>query len=149
MLDLFAGLDADVLLTTGGGVDALDLSPCPANVRVEAYLPQAQVLASVDLVVCHGGSGTVLAALGHGRPVALVAQGADQFRNAPLWARSGAVEVLTPDALTSGAIGDVLAASRPGGALRRAAEATAAAIAAMPSPDLVAEHVERLAKAGH
>lgn len=144
MLDRFAELDADVLLTTGGGVDPRAFGPLPGNVHVETYLPQAQVLASVDLVVCHGGSGTVLAALAHGRPVVLVAQGADQFRNAPFWARSGAVQVLTPDALTSEALADALAASRPGGAHRAAAEATAADIAAMPSPDSVASMVERL-----
>ncbi len=41
-------------------------APVPANVRVERFVPQAQVLPSCAAVVSHGGSGTLLGALAHG-----------------------------------------------------------------------------------
>jgi UDP:flavonoid glycosyltransferase YjiC (YdhE family) len=55
--------NARVLLTVGRRFDAATLDSVPANVHVEAWIDQARVLRYADLVVCHGGSGTMLAAL--------------------------------------------------------------------------------------
>jgi UDP:flavonoid glycosyltransferase YjiC (YdhE family) len=68
-----------MVVTTGAD---LDLGPQPAHVRVERFVPQDEILPHVDAVVCHGGSGTVLGALAHGRPLLVLPQGADQFDNA-------------------------------------------------------------------
>jgi UDP:flavonoid glycosyltransferase YjiC (YdhE family) len=51
-------------------------------VRVEPWIDQAGALERADLVVCHGGSGTTLAALAAGVPLVMVPLFADQFENA-------------------------------------------------------------------
>ena len=61
-------LGVDVVATVGQGIDPTDLGPQPSHVRVERFLPQGDVLPGVDLVVSHGGSGSLMAALSHGLP---------------------------------------------------------------------------------
>jgi hypothetical protein len=56
-------LDVRVLLTAGRRFDLSELGPVPANTHVERWVEQSQILAVADLVVCHGGSGTVLGAV--------------------------------------------------------------------------------------
>ncbi|KRE93467.1 hypothetical protein ASG76_13485 [Nocardioides sp. Soil774] len=82
---LLAGLgalDADVLVTIGRELDPAELGPRPAHVRVERFVPQAEVLPGVDLVVSHAGSGSLMATLAHGLPSLLLPLGADQPHNA-------------------------------------------------------------------
>ncbi len=67
-----------------------------ANVIVERYIPQGDVLPLADAVVCHGGSGSTLAALAHGLPLVLVPAGADQFDNAAACVAAGAAIELQP-----------------------------------------------------
>jgi UDP:flavonoid glycosyltransferase YjiC (YdhE family) len=141
LIDAFSSLDVDVLVTTGGGIDSDELELGPANVTVEAYVPQAQVLARADLVVCHGGSGTMLASLGAGIPIVSIPQGADQFINAPWWARSGAVTVLPSAGLEPASIAASVASALEDRAMRAAAASTALDMAAMPSPTETAERL--------
>ena len=58
----------------------------------------------VDLVVHHGGSGTVLGALVNGVPQVLTPKGADQFLNGDIIARAGLAEVLLPGEATAEAV---------------------------------------------
>jgi hypothetical protein len=91
LLDAVDGLDVDVLLTTGTD---LDLGPVPSNVRVERWVPQAEALAHASLVVCHGGSGTVLGALAANVPLLIMPLFADQFANAETLSDAGAAIVV-------------------------------------------------------
>ena len=81
VLRAIEGLGARVLLTVGRRFDRSGLGPVPANVRVEAWVDQARVFDEADLVVCHGGSGTVFGALAAGVPMVVVPLFADQFEN--------------------------------------------------------------------
>jgi UDP:flavonoid glycosyltransferase YjiC (YdhE family) len=110
-LEAVRGLDARVLLTVGRVFDRSALGAVPANVHVEAWVDQADVLELADLVVCHGGSGTAYGALAAGVPLVLVPQFADQFENSRRIADFGAGELVE----TGGLLG-------PGDA-RRIAEA--------------------------
>lgn len=56
-LEALADVDARVLLTVGRRFDAAALCAVPDHVPVEAWVEHDRVLAEVDLVVCHGGSG--------------------------------------------------------------------------------------------
>jgi len=96
VLQAVAGLDVRVLLTIGRRVDPAALGPVPANVHVEAWIDQALVLDDAHLVVCHGGSGTVFAALAAGVPVVVVPLFADQFENGRRIAAAGAGVVADP-----------------------------------------------------
>jgi MGT family glycosyltransferase len=103
-------LGVRTLLTVGRRFDRAALPPVPENVRVEAWVDQAEVLAHADVVVCHGGSGTTLAALAAGVPLVLVPLFADQFENARRVAAAGAglaVETRTP-ARIAAAIRDLM-----------------------------------------
>ncbi len=82
LLGGLADLDVDIVATVGVGTDPADLGPQPAHVRVERFLAQDEVLSDVDLVVSHGGSGSLMATLAHGLPSLLLPLGADQPHNA-------------------------------------------------------------------
>ncbi len=84
------GLDARVLLTVDRAFDPARLGPLPPNVHVERWVEQSDVLAQADVVVCHGGSGTVCGALAAGVPLVMVPRFADQFENARRVAQEGA-----------------------------------------------------------
>ncbi|MDO9456063.1 glycosyltransferase [Nocardioides sp.] len=71
-----------VLATVGSDVDPALVGVRADNVRIERFVPQDQVLPLVDVVVNHGGSGSVIGALAHGLPVVTLAMGADQELNA-------------------------------------------------------------------
>ena len=96
-LDALAGLRARALLTVGRGFDLDTLGPVPANARVEAWVPQAEVLGDARLVVTHGGSGTTFGTLAAGVPLVIVPLFADQLVNAERVAEVGAAVVVEPD----------------------------------------------------
>ena len=79
-LNATKGLDVRVLLTVGRRFDRSRLGAIPPNVRVEAWVDQANVLDQADLVVCHGGSGTAFGALAAGVPVVAVPLFAEPVR---------------------------------------------------------------------
>jgi UDP:flavonoid glycosyltransferase YjiC (YdhE family) len=85
-----APLDTRVLVTVGRQLDIEALGAVPDHVHVEPWVDQADVLAVADVVVCHGGSGTVYGALAAGVPLVVVPVFADQFENARRVAASGA-----------------------------------------------------------
>jgi UDP:flavonoid glycosyltransferase YjiC (YdhE family) len=97
VLEAVAGDDARVLLTIGRRFDAARLGLVPDNVHVEPWVDQADVLDHADVVVCHGGSGTMFGALAAGVPVVVVPLFADQFANAARVDRTGAGVVVGPE----------------------------------------------------
>ena len=141
---LLDGLDSGVeaILTVGRNVDPRELSPIPVNVRVEQFVPQAQLLPVCDAVISHGGSGTTLAALAHGLPLVLVPQGADQFDNAARAERAGAAIVLRPGEVTAAAVRDAVRRVLEESTFRAGAEAVRTEIDAMPDADEVSRDVE-------
>jgi UDP:flavonoid glycosyltransferase YjiC (YdhE family) len=83
-LDALSGLPLDVLATTSGAFNPGRLR-VPGNATVLDYLPHDSVMATVELMVCHGGHGTTMAALSRGVPLVCVpGLGRDQ---APIAAR--------------------------------------------------------------
>jgi UDP:flavonoid glycosyltransferase YjiC (YdhE family) len=138
-------LPVRVLATVGPVADPVTLGDQPAHVRVERYVPQTALLPQCDVVVSHGGSGTVLGALAVGVPQVCLPQGADQFLNAEAVTASGAGLSLAPDAATPDAIGDAVATVLRQDEYRKAAQTVASSIAAMPPPAEVASILEALA----
>ncbi len=60
------------IITTGGqlnGADAEDIKTVQGEIYIEDYLPGAEVMELCDLVVCHGGNGTIYQAMEQGKPV--------------------------------------------------------------------------------
>jgi UDP:flavonoid glycosyltransferase YjiC (YdhE family) len=140
------GLGLRVLLTVGRRFDPALLNPLPASVHVERWVDQERVLPAADVVVCHGGSGTVYGALAAGAPVVVVPVFADQFDNGRRIAAAGAGMTVGVDGgsrarvvderdapLIRDAVEAVLAT--PG--YRQRAQALAAGMAGAPSADEV------------
>ncbi|KOX18925.1 hypothetical protein ADK67_34800 [Saccharothrix sp. NRRL B-16348] len=140
-VDGLAALPVDVVVATGPVVDVAALGAVPDNVRLTAWVPQHRLLREVDLVVHHGGSGTMLGAFAAGVPQLVVPQGADQFGNAQAVLDAGAGTRLLPGEFGREAVTAAAGALLADDAARAAARRLAIEIATMPSP---AEVVDRL-----
>ena len=90
----------NLMLTVGRNGDPLEFGEQPANVHVERFIPQNLLLPQCDLVVTHGGSGTMLDALSHGLPMVIIPIAADQPVNAQLCVELGVARVVTPEGRT-------------------------------------------------
>jgi MGT family glycosyltransferase len=139
-------LPSNLVVTVGHHVDPAELGQQPRHVHVERFIPQSSVLPYCDLVVSHGGSGSVIGALAHGLPSVLLPLGADQPLNAGRCADLGVARVLdaveaTPEVVRAAAA-DVI--TDP--AYRRDAEDLRDEIAALPDPAHAIGLLERLAR---
>ena len=109
-IDALAPLRVRLLVTTGNDCDPAELGSLPANVHVERWVPQDTVAHHAAAIVCHGGYGTTLGALGQGLPLVVVPlQSTDQWHNARRVAEIGA-----GISLTDGPDSDRLALDDPG-----------------------------------
>jgi UDP:flavonoid glycosyltransferase YjiC (YdhE family) len=140
-----AQLPVDVIVTVGKHIDPAELGPQPDHIRVEQFIPQAEVLPRCDLVISHAGSGTVVGALAHGRPMVLIPMGADQPHNAARCVALGVARELHPVAATSDEISDCVAAVLGDRAYRERARELRDEMAAQPSPDETVALLEGLA----
>jgi UDP:flavonoid glycosyltransferase YjiC (YdhE family) len=129
-----AAHDVEVLVAVGPAGDPTLLGELPANVHLEKFVPQAEVMRHVDLVVHHGGAGTMLNALAEGLPQLILPQGADHPFNAAAIESAGAGRALTNDAQTPEALAEAVDALLSEGPERLGAKRIAEEIAAMPPP---------------
>ena len=123
-----------MLVTLGPGNDPELLGAQPPHVHVERFVPQTQVLPAMDLVVTHGGAGTMLGAFACGLPLLVLPQGADQFANAERVVAAGAGLALTPAELSADAVASGAGALLSEARYREAARRIQSEIAAMPAP---------------
>jgi UDP:flavonoid glycosyltransferase YjiC (YdhE family) len=146
LLDGIAGDDIDIVVTIGANNDPSALDSRSENVHVHQWLPLGPLLDRCDAVICHGGSGTTLAALNVALPLVIIPLGADQFENALACEHAGVARVVRPDELHPSAIGDALrAVIAPDSVERRTARRLAGEIAAMPEPFDAMAIIETLA----
>jgi UDP:flavonoid glycosyltransferase YjiC (YdhE family) len=137
LLEGVGALGRPVVATTGPGREPEELGPQPPGVSVRQHVDLNAELSRSAVVVCHGGWGTVIAALAHGSPLVIVPLGADNAMNAAACERAG-VGVSVPrgpllGASIAGAVRRVL--DEPG--WRQAAQRAQQAIAVMPAPAAV------------
>jgi len=132
--DALGSLPVRGLVTTGPAVGPDEIR-APANVTVVASAPHRRVLAQADLVVTHGGHGTVIKALAAGVPLVILHHGRDQSDNAVRVTTRGAgiaVPRRAPSARIAKAVATVLddpsyreAAARLGRTVAQDAEGSA------------------------
>jgi MGT family glycosyltransferase len=142
-IDALSTLDVDVLVATGPH-DRHAFDQVPESVRVERFVNQAAVLHHVDLVVHHGGSGTMLGALARGIPQLMLPQAADQFTNADVLADAGLGLALEGDEVTASAVATASDTLLSDPSYRRASRSVAREIATMPHPATVLTRLTRL-----
>jgi UDP:flavonoid glycosyltransferase YjiC (YdhE family) len=131
--EALASIDVDVLATIGQ-LPVEELGPVPANVRIERFVPQGQVLSRAAAVVSHAGAGTMLAAAREGIPQLAIPTWADQWENADAIARTGAGVVLEETERDTVSIRDAVNRLLHDHAYIEAGSRLATEIAAMPSP---------------
>jgi UDP:flavonoid glycosyltransferase YjiC (YdhE family) len=85
-----ADLRVRVLATTNRPLGGLRLD-VPSNAKLVEWLPYSRTMPRADVVLCHGGHGTVVRALSHGVPVVSVPAAGDMAENGVRvqWAGAG------------------------------------------------------------
>lgn len=63
------GLDAQLVMPHGGGMNSEQIASLPGNPLVVEYAPQREILSKVSLTITHGGMNTVLDSLSYGVPL--------------------------------------------------------------------------------
>src|SRR5687767_4469516 len=95
-----ANEDVLVVVTTGSRpASEVETNPLPANVRVEKFIPYAQLMPKVDLLLTNGGYGSIQIALAHGVPVVAIGKTEEkpEIANRVQWAGVGiGLKVLVP-----------------------------------------------------
>lgn len=89
IIEALASEELDLVMSLGSKHDPAALGHLPANVHVEAHLPQMALLPLCDVVVSHVGRGTMMEALANGLPICCLPLAADQPGNAAQVIASG------------------------------------------------------------
>jgi len=147
IISAVAGLQAEVVVALGPGLEPAAFLPQPATVRLVRYVPMARLMPASDLVVSHGGSGTMLAALEVGRPMVMLPMAADQPQNAEACRAARAALVVDRDGWTVGGIRAAVETALGDPGLAAAAGRIRAEIEAMPMPHEVLPSLEALVAA--
>ncbi|MBS1699979.1 MAG: glycosyltransferase, partial [Actinobacteria bacterium] len=144
-LQALADRDILVVATTGTvGRDHLDLV-VPDNARVIGFVPFAELLPRVDLVITNGGWGGTLATLAQGVPLIIAGGDLDKPEVAARVAFSGAGINLRTGTPTAAAIAAAVDRVMADGSYREAAERMAADLARLGGAERAAELVARSA----
>ncbi len=135
----------EVLVATGEHVEPSTLQGLPANVVVEQFVDQEQVLESCASVISHAGSGTVLGALRRGLPTVNLPLGADQHLNATRLHQLGAGLHLAADTASPEDIRSAVNVALGSDALRHSAQRLAHEIRGLPDLDAAVRAITDLA----
>jgi UDP:flavonoid glycosyltransferase YjiC (YdhE family) len=144
VIDALRDEPVGLVVTVGQQNDPDALGPQPDDVVVRRYLPQAELLPYCHAVVTHGGAGTTLGALGHGLPLLVLPQGADQYANADAIVEAGAGLCHGRDETTIPAIRDSVRSLLDNPDYRRAAKRVQAEIRAMPTEQHAIRRIEMI-----
>ncbi len=134
----------NVIVTVGKTGDPAAFGPQPANVHIERYLPQTLLFPRCNVVISHGGSGTMLSALSAGIPLLSIPQGADQFRNVERCRNAGVGKALMPEEVSAEAVRRDVRALLDEPAFRATANRIRHEIGMMPAPFDVVGVLEKL-----
>jgi hypothetical protein len=136
----------NLILTVGPNADPAEFGEQPSHVRVEQYVPQSVLMPSCDLVVCHGGFGTMVTALDAGLPLVIIPIAADQPDNARRCADLDVAEVISPEQRTPEVIQTAVRAVLGEPRYRRSAERLRAEMRAAPDLADAVELLDQLAR---
>jgi hypothetical protein len=148
VLDGLLRLEVDIIASLGPTGDPGLPGLADPRVRYGRFVDAAAVLRHADIVVSHGGSGTLLGGFSNGTPQLVIPVGApDQTRNGKAAAACGAGWFLRPAEATPATVAEAVTALLDDDSYRIAAAKIRAEIAAMPAPDKVVPIIQNL-KAG-
>jgi MGT family glycosyltransferase len=148
ILDGLAGEPLELIVTVGPTQDPDQFGPQPDNVRIERWIPQAEIMGRCDAVITHGGYGTVAAAIAAGLPMVFLPISADQPINAERGRELGIGIVLGPDERTPEAIHAATRTVLDDPSYRAAAERAQRDTARRPCLDHAVDLLDALARNG-
>lgn len=138
-----ARVGGTVVVTVGADGDPQPFAGLGRHVRAHRFLDQAALLPHCDLVVSHGGAGTLLGAAAHGVPQLILPQAADHFRNARALCAAQAGSAIEPWQQTPNAMAEAMAHALDSAVQPVAAAALAREVSAMPDATTAASLLER------
>jgi UDP:flavonoid glycosyltransferase YjiC (YdhE family) len=143
LVRVLCGLPVNVVVTVGHDNDPAMFAPLPDNVRVERFIPQADLLPYCSAVVHHAGAGTAFGVLAHGLPSVALPQSADNFTIAQRLAVANAARTLVPSDVSEAAVRMAVETVLEDTRYRDRARVLADEIARMSGPDEVADLLGR------
>jgi UDP:flavonoid glycosyltransferase YjiC (YdhE family) len=153
----------NLIMTLGASGDPARFGPQPPNVRIERYIPQAELLPYVDVCLNHGGYNTMIEPMAYGIPQVVLPLAADQPVLALLGLAHGAavtlpthvynlttgglaLPIVDPEKLTPPMIRDAVRRALSDARYRTAARAMQARLAALPGLDAAVERLAQIAQ---
>jgi UDP:flavonoid glycosyltransferase YjiC (YdhE family) len=151
ILEGLRGEDLNLIMTTGVDVDpsifdAPKMGMGEGQTHIERYIPQSLILPYCDLMIVHGGSGTVKDSFRHGLPMVIIPIAADQYVNAARCADLGIARVIAPEERTPEAIWKAAMEVLQNPTYRQNAEKIRDEVRAMPGLDEAVRLFEQLAR---
>src|SRR5579859_8108535 len=137
-----AGLDAQLVISLGGGLDPERLGQLPGNPIVVRYAPQLDIVKHAAAVITHAGLNTVLESLAEGVPMVCMPLGNDQPGVAARVAAKGAGVVISRRGLTSNRLRDAVRAVLGETKYRRSAGEVKAAMQQIDGLAMAADLIE-------
>jgi UDP:flavonoid glycosyltransferase YjiC (YdhE family) len=135
-------LDCDALVLAGVDLTPEDLAVSTDRIRVAGFVNQAEVLRHADVVVHHGGAGTLLGTLSRGLPALSIGAGADRPMTSESLVKRGAGLALDPWTATSEGIAQAISKLLAESIYRQQAEEVRREIERMPSPGEIVAQLE-------
>ena len=142
------GLDADVVISLGGGGAAKPMGKLPGDPIVVEFAPQLELLSRASLTITHAGMNTALETLAQGVPAVAVPVGNDQPGVAARLKWSGAGEFLPLSQLRADRLRALVQGVLTGARYRERARELQRGIQASGGVKRAADIVERAARGG-
>jgi MGT family glycosyltransferase len=134
----------NLVVAVGQHRDPTEFGPQPPNVRVERRVPHGFLLPRCDLVVTHGGFGTIMGCLAAAVPMVVIPVQGDQPRNARRCADLGVGRVVGPEERAPEAIRAAVRAVLVDQSYRENAARQRNALASLPDIDHAVRLLEQL-----
>ncbi len=146
--DACAGLDAQLVISLGGGLDPARLGALAGDPIVVRFAPQLELLKRAALVITHAGLNTVLESLLEGVPLVAVPLGNDQPGVAARLKARGACVVVSRHRLKPARLRKAVTLVLEDAAYRRAAQVLQRAIQQLNGPERAVDVIEQVLQLG-
>lgn len=137
------GLNVQLTISLGGGLDPTRLGPLPGDPIVVGYAPQLELLKRAALVITHAGLNTVLESLAEGVPMVAVPLGNDQPGVAARVRARGAGVIIPRQKLNARNLRNAIATVLSEPSYRKAALDLKKAIGQVDGPSMAAQIIEK------
>ena len=142
--DACVGLDAQLLISLGGGLDPASLENLAGDPLVVRFAPQLEILKRATMVITHAGLNTVLEALSEGVPLVAVPLGNDQPGVASRLKARGACVVVSRHTLNPARLRKAVKLVLHNPRYREAAQGLQRAIRKIDGPERAADLIEQV-----